>query len=112
MQNLTFHMSKKEESLFIRYNLQMDSTISKKYVITDTIIESDLGDEFFLLNLETGKYLKLNQSSRFIFYKIKDGLSEENIIHSLNDVYGLKPEEAKLGLNIFLKEATKFKIFV
>ena len=74
------------------------------------VIISEIGDENYVLNIETGKYLKLNNSSMFILNKIKDKKSEDEIVKSIVDEFKINYSEASSDFKLFIKKATSLKI--
>lgn len=81
-----------------------------KYTISDNIIRSKLDKLFYILNLETGKYLKINSSSNFIFDCIENNLCCVEIINSIAQTYNISYELAEKELNLFADKAIKLKL--
>ena len=71
----------------------MNSNI--KYTISDNIVRSKLDKLFYILNLETGKYLKINSSSNFIFDCIEENQCSGEIINSIAQTYNISYELAE-----------------
>ena len=84
--------------------------ISMKYEVLNGIIDSDIGGNFYLLNIDTGKYLKLNTSGMFIFSFIKKDYDDEYIINQIVKKYNLSINDAKKDFNHFISLALRFKI--
>ena len=81
-----------------------------KYTISDNIIRSKLDKLFYILNLETGKYLKINSSSNFIFDCIENDLCSGEIISSIAQTYNISYELAEKELNLFTDKAIELKL--
>ena len=81
-----------------------------KYLISENIISAKLDKLFYILNLETGKYLKVNSSSNFIFDCIEDNLSCDEIINSIVQKYNISYELSEKELNLFIDMAKELKL--
>lgn len=86
----------------------MNSNI--KYTISDNIVRSKLDKLFYILNLETGKYLKINSSSNFIFDCIEENQCSGEIINSIAQTYNISYELAEKELNLFTDKAIELKL--
>ena len=84
--------------------------ISMKYEILNGIIDSEIGGNFYLLNIDTGKYLKLNASGMFIYSFIKKNHNDEYIINQIVKKYNLSINDAKKDFNLFISLALRFKV--
>lgn len=81
-----------------------------KYKIFNDIIDSEIAGSFYLLNIKTGKYLKLNTPSMFIFNSLKADKDNDIIISDIVKKYNLTTDKAKNDFDYFISLATKFEI--
>lgn len=81
-----------------------------KYKILNDIIDSEIGDSFYLLNINTGKYLKLNTSGMYIFNLLKETNDSDFIICQIIEEFNLTKDQAKKDFYLFTSLATKFGI--
>ena len=81
-----------------------------KYEILNSIIDSEIGESFYLLNINTGKYLKLNTSGMFIFNLLKEANNSDFIICQIIKKFNLTKDQAKKDFYFFISLATKFEI--
>ena len=82
----------------------------KKYYIPKEIISSEVDKNFYLLNMNTGKYIKLNSSAKFIFKKIEQGMNQPDIIDAIVNVFGESEAKAKADYLDFLSKGISLKI--
>lgn len=80
------------------------------YVINPDCLRTDIDNETIILNTTTGKYLKLNSTSKFILDCIEDELDTTKIIKKINEHYTIGELEAKSSLEGFIKIALEKKI--
>lgn len=81
-----------------------------KYKIFNDIIDSEIAGSFYLLNIKTGKYLKLNASSMFIFNLLKAGKDKDFIISEVVKKFNLTIDKVKNDFDYFISLAIKFEI--
>ena len=81
-----------------------------KYEILNDIIDSEIGGSYYLLNINTGKYLKLNASSMFIYNHVKKRDDDKFIINQIITEFNIPIDQAKKHFNLFISAATKHKI--
>lgn len=81
-----------------------------RYVINPDCLRTDIDDETIILNTTTGKYLKLNSTSKFILDCIEDELDATKIIKKINAHYTIGELEAKSSLEDFVNIALEKKI--
>jgi len=81
-----------------------------KYEILNNIIDSEIGKSFYLLNINTGKYLKLNTSGMFIFNLLKETNESDFIIREIIKKFNLTKDQAEKDFYFFISLATKLKI--
>jgi hypothetical protein len=81
-----------------------------KYKILNDIIDSEIGDSFYLLNINTGKYLKLNTSGMYIFNLLKETNDSDFIIYRIIQEFNLTKDQAKEDFYLFTSLATKLGI--
>ena len=72
-------------------------------------IKSKIRDEYFLLNLDSDKYLKLNTSAGFIWDYLKEPKSLTEIKRKLEQEFKISDDEFN-DIESFLKECIEQKI--
>lgn len=73
-------------------------------------LKTEIDDEIIVLNTNTGKYLKLNSSSKFILNCIENHLGEKEILKKLCSYYNVSESNAELSLKKFVKAALEKNI--
>ena len=81
-----------------------------KYEILSGIIDSEIGSNYYLLNIDSGKYLKLNTSGMCIYSFIKEGNDDEYIINQMIKNFNLNKDEATNDFNFFIHSALKLTL--
>jgi len=76
----------------------------KELRINEVVFSTELGEILILLNTESGKYLELNKTAKFIWKQLEEGLDEEAIIEKITDIYDLTHEEATSSFDTFTKD--------
>ena len=82
----------------------------KKYFIPKEIISSEVDENFYLLNMNTGKYIKLNPSAKFIYKKIEKNISDFEIIDSIVNEFDINIDDARKDYQNFIREGISLKI--
>lgn len=82
----------------------------KKYFIPKEIISSEVDENFYLLNMNTGKYIKLNPSAKFIYEKIEKNMSDFEIIDSIVNEFDINIDDARKDYQNFIREGISLKI--
>lgn len=82
----------------------------KKYFIPKEIISSEVDNNFYLLNMNTGKYIKLNPSAKFIYKKIEQNMDDSEIINSIVNEFDINIDDAKKDYLNFITEGISLKI--
>ena len=82
----------------------MKTKISKK------IITSTIDDNEYLLNIETGKYIKLNTSAKFILDQLKKDCEYNDVIKLISENFDIPSEQASDDFYHFLNMAKTLKI--
>ena len=77
------------------------------YKIRDVCFTTEIEDNLIILNSETGKYLELNTSAKFIWKLIENGKNYSEILTSLLDEFEVSIEEAQLALDDLLLNIKK-----
>jgi len=77
------------------------------YKIRDVCYTTEIEDNLIILNSETGKYLELNSSAKFIWKLIEDGKNYLEILTSLLDEFEVSREEAQSALDDLLLNIKK-----
>tara|TARA_Y100000816_G_C26068590_1_gene561777 strand:+ start:1247 stop:1504 length:258 start_codon:yes stop_codon:yes gene_type:complete len=75
-----------------------------KYKLQDDIIIESIDDKFILLNLNTGKFLEMNQTGYRIFKSIEMQLSYDEIVKKFLKVYSVDTETAKQDIDNFIQQ--------
>lgn len=73
-------------------------------------LKTEIDDEVIVLNTNTGKYLKLNSSSKFILNCIENHQDEKEILKKICSYYNVSEENAELSLKKFVKTALEKNI--
>jgi hypothetical protein len=73
-------------------------------------LKTEIDDEIIVLNTNTGKYLKLNSSSKFILNCIENYLDEKEILKKICSYYNVSESNAELSLKKFVKAALEKNI--
>ena len=82
----------------------------KKYYIPEEIISSKVDKDFYLLNINTGKYIKLNSSAEFIFKKIEENMDDFEIIDSIVNEFNINIDDARDDYDNFITAGISLKI--
>ena len=77
------------------------------YKIRDICFATEIEDDLIILNSDTGKYLELNSSAKFIWRLIENGKNYSEILTSLLDEFEVSREEAQLALDDLLSNIRK-----
>ena len=80
---------------------------ASNYKIRDICFTTEIENNLIILNSETGKYLELNSSAKFIWKLIEDGKNYLEILTSLLDEFEVSREEAQLALDDLLLSIKK-----
>ena len=80
---------------------------SSNYKIRDVCFATEIEDNLIILNSETGKYLELNSSAKFIWKLIENGKNYSEILTFLLDEFEVSREEAQLALDDLLLNIKK-----
>lgn len=76
----------------------------KKFELQNDIIIESLDDKFILLNLNTGKFLEMNNTGYEIFKFIKMQLGYDEIVKKFLEIYSVDTETAEQDINSFIKQ--------
>ena len=77
------------------------------FKIRDICFATEIEDDLIILNSDTGKYLELNSSAKFIWKLIENGKNYSEILTSLLDEFEVSREEAQLALDDLLLSIKK-----
>tara|TARA_X000000368_G_scaffold226678_1_gene178928 strand:+ start:384 stop:647 length:264 start_codon:yes stop_codon:yes gene_type:complete len=80
---------------------------ASNYKIRDVCFATEIEDNLIILNSETGKYLELNSSAKFIWKLIENGKNFSEILTSLLDEFEVSREEAQSALDDLLLNIKK-----
>ena len=83
-----------------------------KLAINNDCLRTDIDDETIILNTSTGKYLKLNSTSKFILECIEKNLDLNEIVKEINSYYEVTEIDAKSSLERFINIAIRKNIIV
>ena len=90
--------------------LQLD--MNATYATLDSVLESKLGNEAVLMDMESGLYFGLDPVGSFVWQGLKDGKAPAEIIELLPDEFEDVPDSARDDVVRFLRElAEKELIF-
>tara|TARA_B100001094_G_C17958095_1_gene684020 strand:+ start:243 stop:500 length:258 start_codon:yes stop_codon:yes gene_type:complete len=82
-----------------------------KYKISKNIIETRIGNDLVILELEKGNYIRLNNSATLIWEKIKLKKEIDQILRELNDAFS-NNEALEQDVKDFCSEAVNNKILI
>ena len=74
------------------------------YTVTPDVLEAELGGEAVLLHLGTKRYFQLNTTGLVVWAAVRDGQSEDDVVHRLVADFGAPPDEARAELARLLGE--------
>ena len=77
------------------------------YKIRDVCFTTEIEKNLIILNSETGKYLELNSSAKFIWKLIENEKNYSEILSCLLYEFEVSKEEAQLTLDDFLLDIKK-----
>ncbi|SDJ00281.1 PqqD family protein [Aliiruegeria lutimaris] len=80
------------------------------YATTDGVLESKLGDETVLLDMESGQYFGLDPVGSFVWHGLKDGKAPAEIIARLSEEFTDVPDSARADVVTFLRELAEKKL--
>tara|TARA_B100000989_G_scaffold129691_1_gene96328 strand:+ start:222 stop:479 length:258 start_codon:yes stop_codon:yes gene_type:complete len=75
--------------------------------INENLFSTEINDTLIILNTDTGSYLELNSSAKFIWEKIEQEENYQNVLKAITEEYELSETEAKKSLDKFLLKASK-----
>jgi hypothetical protein len=82
----------------------------EKLRINEKVMSKTLSGEEVLLDLFSGNYFGMNGVGTFLWKKIKQGASEDDLVKALSDAYDLDPKSAARDVRDFIKSLSKEKI--
>ena len=75
--------------------------------INENLFSTEINDTLIILNTDTGSYLELNSSAKFIWEKIEQEKNYQNVLKAITEEYELSETEAKNSLDKFLLKASE-----
>lgn len=75
--------------------------------INKNLFSTEINDTLIILNTDTGSYLELNSSAKFIWEKIEQEKNYQNVLKAITEEYELSETEAKNSLDKFLLKASE-----
>tara|TARA_A100001011_G_C14305691_1_gene842993 strand:+ start:2313 stop:2570 length:258 start_codon:yes stop_codon:yes gene_type:complete len=75
--------------------------------INKNLFTTEINDTLIILNTDTGSYLELNSSAKFIWEKIEQEKNYQNVLKAITEEYELSETEAKNSLDKFLLKASE-----
>ena len=81
-----------------------------KFKLNESCIFSDFEEGLLVLNVDTGKYLELNQIAAEIIKYLKENLSSNEIVKKLHESYEQSESEISKQVHTFIDSAQKQKI--
>ena len=79
----------------------------KEININENLFSTEINDTLIILNTDTGSYLELNSSAKFIWEKIEQEKNYQNVLKAITEEYELSETEAKNSLDKFLLKASE-----
>lgn len=89
-------------------NMQLSKYISK----SKKCISTEMGEDAILLNLETGKYIKLNESASIIWKKIEGEIKISVLKQEVASYFKVGLELINDDIDLFIEEAILKKIII
>ena len=84
---------------------------SSKYISkSKNCISTEMGEDAILLNLETGKYIKLNESALIIWKKIEGKIKISDLKQEVALYFKVESNEISDDIDLFIDEALLKKI--
>ena len=77
--------------------------MEKNLKINEVVFSTEIGETLVILNTDTGKYLELNKTAKFIWMQIEKNLNSKEILHKIIDSYDVTYEEAQSSLDQFME---------
>ena len=78
--------------------------------INENLFSTEINDTLIILNTDTGSYLELNSSAKFIWEKIEQEKNYQKVLKAITEEYELSETEAKNSLDKFLLKASEKKL--
>lgn len=79
-----------------------------KNKINSSTISTSLGEKTIILNIESGKYYELNNSSSLLWSMIEKGKSDNEIIKKITSTYKINTSDATESLIKFTSLCKKY----
>jgi len=75
-----------------------------KYQIKENVLFQKVVEETVILEPNTGEYFTLDPIGTVMVEKIQDGLTFDEVVNSITDVYDVEAEEVENDLNQLISE--------
>lgn len=83
-----------------------------KILINKECISSDHEGQKIILNIDTGRYLEINETGSAILNSIGEGIYIDDLIELLSKKYSISKSEIKQDILEFIKEAERLKAII
>lgn len=80
-----------------------------KYKISRDILETNIGKELIILELEEGNYLKLNETAAHIWERIKLNTTYDSVVNELKKEFSSYPTVGN-DVKLFFEQVKSLKI--
>lgn len=77
---------------------------------SDDFIANEVDGEIVMMNIETGTYISLNHTGKFIWNILETPATIDSIILQLVDLYGISKEQCEADVFPFLEQLLEQKI--
>jgi hypothetical protein len=75
--------------------------MSKKYIQNKKVIQSKIGEEVVMLDMDSGLYFGLNSVASIIWVKLEKPISFEEIVDQLLEEYGIDRQTCETDTKVF-----------
>ena len=70
----------------------------------DDVVSREVEDELVILELSTSTYMTLNGSGKYLWERLVDGSTLDDLVSSLVDRYSITSEQARADVESFVAE--------
>jgi hypothetical protein len=78
--------------------------MSTKYIQNKKVIQSKIGDEVVMLDMDSGFYFGLNSVASIIWGKLEKPISLEEVINELLEEYNIDRQTCEYDTRLFLDQ--------
>lgn len=78
----------------------------------DRVSWSELDEEVVILDLDTSRYLRLNETGALLWKELQTPATVEQLHHRLLDAYDVDEEEARAGVASFITQLEEYGLLL